>query len=214
MKCLFLSALLFAIATIVFAQKFEIGLNGGIGNNTVPTISDTYPFNSHKKAPPASAVGLLKLAYNYKKWKFGIEADYINLSCEFVQAQYYLINGQLVQLYSGKTVNATLGNPALPVKLFANRRIAFKHLETYYGISAGYVFLRNGFIPLATEWSPVSPSNYGHGLCAGLQIGGTYFISKHFGLNAELQGNYMSLYHDDYQLYEFLGTLGVRYRFL
>lgn len=202
------------VTTSLFAQKFEIGVNGGIGYNTTPAISETYTsVNSSAQAPPASVAGMLKLAYNYKKWQFGIEAGYINLTYKFWGKQYYIINSQIVELYN-QPEKGTLGNPAIPVKLFTDRKIVFKHSEIYGGISAGYVLLTNGFIPPA-EFNQVVPSKHGNGFTAGIQAGATYFVTKHIGINAEFQGNYMALSLDGtkYNLFEFPETLGIRYGF-
>ena len=207
-------ALLVFLASASYAQNFEIGINGGIGWNTLPPntriIGST---NSSEKGSPPSFAGMLKVAYNYNKWRFGLETGYLTLSYKFRGLQYYYINGQLVEMFSPYQT-ATLGNPAIPVKIFADRKKSWNHYEIYGGISAGYVFLTHSFIPPA-EFQPFpTPPNHGTGTTVGLHTGATYYFNKHIGINAEIQGNYMVLKNKnrEYRLYEFPATIGIRYK--
>jgi hypothetical protein len=203
--------ILICTAATASAQRFEIGLNGGIGLNTIPMSLPSYSFNSDRKTTPASAVSLFKLAYNCKRWKFGLEAEYTNLSYQYKAQEFYYINGQLVESF-GPYKTVKLGNPAIPVKLFADYKISWKHKEVYGGVSAGYVSLSNMVSVPPAEWSQVLQPNTGYGFVVGVQLGGTYFMTQRIGINAELQGCYMSLLHESNKLFEFPATIGIRYR--
>src|ERR1035437_4024602 len=103
--------------TSLFAQKFEIGVNGGIGYNTAPSIdksSFSSPITSNEKPSSLSLATSIKALYNYHKWQLGIEADFMNLSYRYAVTEYYFINGQLVEMYSPSHLNTSfIANPAI-----------------------------------------------------------------------------------------------------
>jgi hypothetical protein len=213
MRNLIFLILLLLVTTSSFGQ-FEIGLNGGVNYNTVPTFSEGYPIAINAASPSALSGALtLQVMYNYKKWKFGVEADRLNLSFKCALNHFYFIDSQLVEITSANKVTATLGNPAVPLKVFAERKFAFRKLELYAGISAGYVFLSKCYLP-QPEYSSYLPPNKGHGITMGLRIGATHFFTKRIGINGELSADYMNLhvYSGVYKVFTFPATLGIRYK--
>src|ERR1035437_1213064 len=85
MKQLLLSVLAFFVVPSVFSQNFEVGVNGGIGFNTVPQINAHYPtalrgdFNS-----VLSGNASVKAMYNRQKWQYGISFEVMLLSYRYL----------------------------------------------------------------------------------------------------------------------------------
>ncbi len=135
----------------------------------------------------------------------------MNLSYKYRGNGFYVLNGYSVEsFYEYRT--AKLGYPAIPLKLFADYKVSLKHEEIYGGFSAGYVMKSQNINLSNAELLQYISSIYGNGYTIGIQLGGTYFLNQRIGLNAELQGNYMSFLNGSNRLFEFPATLGIRYR--
>ena len=86
----------------------------------------------------------------------------------------------------------------------------------YTGCSIGYVLITGSKI------HKEGPNNLhafyyttsGNGISAGIPFGGTYYINKKVGLNAEVSANYMGLLIGDvcYNILAVPVTVGIRYK--
>jgi len=201
-----------------YAQKWEIGLNGGIAWNTKPTINEIIA-NNYKSSSDCNAIGTLKLIYNFKKWQTGI-------SVSATQINYLL--GYDVWLDPTSNISSpifdtwvlyNIGKPLIPITFLINRRYKFNKLEPYFGLSAGLVFARTDhkytLSPAYNQEHFFYSSTNSNGFTTGLQIGSTYYFKKHIGINAELSANYLYVKSGDvnYKLFVFPATIGIRYRF-
>jgi hypothetical protein len=225
MKALFFSLAAFFAVTPAFAQKFEFGLNGGIGFNTAPKIGNAFPayISENEKPSSQSFTASAKGCYNYYKWQFGIESDVVNLSYSYTEHARHVYYPSYFKGYKGNdiyypggTTEVNLAAPAIPVKFFVNRVIKLNKFQLYYGISAGCVFVTNSkiVVPLVGNYYPASANVSGRGSSVGVRTGGTYFISKHVGINAELAADYMylNIANVKYKLYSTPATFGIRYK--
>ena len=203
------------VGSSLFAQKFEIGLNGGMVFNTAPSIPNSpAPFYTMKEKPSQiSAAASLKALNMHKKWQYGIEIACMPLSYKISMGRYYLIDSQIVKVFGKDETTSTLSKPAIPVKAIFDRVVVLKKLKVYGGISAGYVFVTNTHIP-HSEFGTDYITPQGHGITVGLHTGGTYLVSKRTGINAEVSADYMLLTIGgvSYNLFAFPFTFGIRYR--
>jgi len=210
MRSLFLFLFAFSGTIAAFGQNFQIGLNGGIGYNTAPgIISESSIAPVSQKHSDVSSLAAIKAMLDHNKWQYGIQAANMQLSYKAHENGVFMPGTG----YPISTTSVFISKEAIPVKLFVNRKIAFQHLETYAGISAGYVLAKDCQDPAALAEEYYNHVN-GNGFSAGLQIGGTYFITKRIGVNAEIGGDYMAITIGaaTYKLYEFPATVGIRYR--
>lgn len=215
MKGCIIAALAVLASSSLFAQKNELSLSGGMSFTTAPAISATYDsYNSSVSSAPASSIATFRVARNIRKWRVGAEAGYTHIDYRFHGSGYYLINGVLVAL-PRKTMTGKLGQPAIPLRLSVDRKFNFGNVQIYAGANAGMVLLHDVFIPPAeNDPAPYSIVN-GSGYTVGVQAGSTWYFTKKFGLNAELQANYMDLAVKSvhYKLIQVPLTMGLRYRF-
>jgi hypothetical protein len=213
MKPILLSAFALLLVQTASAQKIEFGANGGISYNTAPQVytqgAEAYV---NRKASELTLAGSIEAKYIRHAWEYGVKVEYRELSYQ-EQPLFWLLNQYLPMGIGPVDYNkADIAKPAIPVKLFVNRRVNFHRLETYGGLSGGFVFVTNSHDPnFSTGYEK---RINGAGYCLGLQIGGTYFVSKHIGVNAEISADYMNLTaeHNNYRLLACLPSLGVRYK--
>jgi len=193
----------------LFAQKVEIGLNGGIGFNTNPNITAdghySFPDGKSSRISPVAAV---KAMLNRNKWQYGIQVDYRKLS---YQALPLFAFGGVSE--PAHTATVYISKAAIPFKAFINRKITYGRLETYAGISAGCWLATKCEDPEALLPDYFDHVN-GNGFSVGLQGGGTYYITKRMGVNAEVNGDllWLTVGAASYRLIDFLVILGIRYR--
>lgn len=154
------------------AQKFELGLGGGVGSNSIPT-------NAAGKVIPASAKNTYNYAFSIKaftnvmhKWQFGLGIDM-----------------QPISRKSDTTLHI-FASPATTIYTFANHTLG-EHL--YAGIRFGLIaannsysqkFENNNLTPVQINYDPAT------GYTGGLHFGYTKYLGKYFDLNAELGANY------------------------
>jgi hypothetical protein len=155
--------------TSLFAQKVEVGLSGGamfkmtLDNRNYDHSDDRYLLNA------------LHAAYNSHYWQYRIAIGY----------------GR----HTESTIEPIMGgiNPIItitkytrvPVLASVNRKIRTHHFELYGGFCAGITFAHEArrYVNEYNNNSEYgSPGDFSW-FSAGLNAGGTYFISKHFGLN-------------------------------
>lgn len=210
--------ILFAIAALItfnttYAQKWELGLNGGITWNTLPSFVEKTEYTGHSGL---SLMGGVKVMRNSPKWQVGLSISAMQLTY-INKMQFWLedmSNPFTEESFGDKVVVA---NPAIPITLLVNRIVKINKLEMYGGLSAGYVYLSQRY-KYFNGAGFRTYHNTGSGYTIGAQLGGTYYITRHIGLNGELNAAYMQLslkndYIDTFHLWAFPATLGIRYRF-
>ncbi len=203
------------VATCVNAQKYELGFNGGINYTTTVQDLQSYPKISGQSATPLSnpLTLSLKLLKNHKNWQYGLsiersEAEYRTFEYSDILPFYYWPNQP--NPYSLRVVSASY----YPVKMLVNRKFKTGNYESYAGLSAGYVFLPPITYANKEQAMPFNKDHY-YGLTGGLQVGTTRYFTRHIGVNAELDANYLRFsQRSESQLsfYTYSVNLGVRYR--
>ena len=116
-----------------------------------------------------------------------------------------------------------------PIRLGINREVHLGRFVTYLGCSAGYIFVPqiqgynfdekeflspSAVTTISSDRNPFAKNSF-FGLSAGAQIGATYFITKHFGVNTEFQADYLRFNQGSIistHSYSFPITLGLRYK--
>lgn len=213
MKPILFTAIAVLAFNTTFAQKWELGLNGGIVWNTLPSYIEKTEYTAPSKL---SLMGNVKLMRNFKKWQVGLSVSAMQLT--YINKMQFWLEDMSTPFseepFGDKVVMA---NPAVPVTLFVNRKVDFKRVELYGGLSAGYVYLSQR-IKYFTGATFQTYHNTGSGYTIGAQLGGTYYITRHIGLNGELSAAYLQLcmkndYIGTYHVWAFPATLGIRYRF-
>jgi len=227
-----------ASTTIVFAQlpadyKFEIGVNGGVGFNTLPTGPDVQYTGSKTMVGQAYA---LSFHYNMnERWQIGVE---LSQTYWKTTAMWALtdVNNQVLQ---PQKVTFNIANPAVGALAQLNRLVGYRSkykeynkANFYYGISFGTLVAKNdGSMSESTYGQNPDPKlvytsqyNYGYGIgyLGGAQIGLSYYIWETFGVNVELAGRVAHVWTNDYRynganseynIFYFPCTVGLRYRF-
>jgi hypothetical protein len=212
---------LLLVSANAFAQKWELGLDGGITVNSVPSFAYGRDYIHPSKL---SLNYDIKLVRNFKKWQLGISAQAMQLSCINTQQIFWLQEGDVASPFSTSTKGnkMILANPAVPLCFFVNRKVLFRREELFGGISAGYAFLYQKYKYSTGIIANAPFENRGDGYTVGLHIGGTYHISKHIGLNGEIDADYIYLNWNkwpaegsaqQYYLFTYSATLGIRYSF-
>lgn len=198
------------------AQKFEIGLSGGLAFNSEMRMTSEYMHLTTEQTPAHSGPAFsLRAAYNMGRWQAGISFDrrsatyrtYYFTGCicygvpsdmtpqQQLEFQQYITRSSYHETHS---VSAYY-----PVQLFLNRKVSLNRYELTGGITGGYIFipdLKSGnYVPDdgskhgLTIRDPFNKNGYS-GYCAGMQAGCTYSISKHVGINANISATYQRLH--------------------
>jgi len=217
MKLIIITVLSLFLASSCFAQKIELGLNGGEVFNSAP-VSGFYKSYSNNKPSDLSATGNLSISYNYKKWQAGLSAGYMQLS--YTAGNNDWMN--FVDYFNTPSERFTpgskpvIGNLAIPVKLFINRKICFKKLDIYGGLSGGYAFMSYKYQGEPFPGNPYKTVT-GCGADFGIQLGVNYNFSKHLVANLQLNGDYINYTYKEPgfsgTLLAFPMTIGIHYRF-
>lgn len=103
----------------------------------------------------------------------------------------------------------------IPLKLFANSVVHFRHLEAYGGVSAGGQFnittYKIIFPPSWGDQKTVSASNF----VAGIQLGANWFFTRHIGINGEVSGEneHFGSGPLDHNQFSAQVNVGARYKF-
>jgi hypothetical protein len=198
-----LSAALLLLTVPVYAQHFEAGISGGVVKNSLHNVwfgSNNFDDFTYFQSSVITPIVTVKVIYVSKYYQLGIDAGCRTL---------FFKNHEYIK-YDVITYQTT--NNDLPVKLFLNRRLCFKHIDVYGGIYGAYIInhshKQNTIIPGDVY------NQHDNRLAAGLQIGATYFITKHVGINAEV-----SIEHNNYpsgpldnNKFSFPVSLSLRYR--
>lgn len=207
MKAVLVSFITFLAVVTASAQKFEFGLNvGSVYTDVVKgvTPSGEKVVRGWMRSSTGPVVSLKAMRVT-DHWKYGLFVDYSKYAYEVVwggQIICYgvpsgMTNAEWEELEEArrKSQEATYGRKTiscLPVKAFANRVfVRKKHMEVYGGLSIGYIFITKTETPQTEAFSFKNNGNIGY--LGGLQLGATYFISKHIGVNAEVNADYMNI---------------------
>ena len=211
MKKILLSAMTICGAMMLHAQQLEVGVNGGKGFNSKPSFtseSNYAVYSQPQKHSVWSDVGSVKLLMNHQKWQFGAELGTRQLSYQRT-AYAFIILPEAKMPYQ----TIYISKAAYTAKGFANRKVTTGKFESYAGVSVGYVLATKNEDALALAEEYYDHVN-GNGFAAGAQLGTTYFVTKHLGINAEVGADYMiiTLGGATYNLFAFPATIGVRYK--
>lgn len=219
MKNFALALLLSILAPGASAQNFEFGINGGIVFNSLRDgyFGDTYASFSEYRSSAVSA----KAMYTTHKYQIGVAVTKMTFLYNAVYSRQYSHTGGLstpIQHLGGFGVLAASSqftDHEMPLTLFINRVLSFKKLEAYGGLSVAY---RLNKIKQEQDNSSLwtapllikSKNRWG----AGIHIGASYFITKHFGINAEVACEYANYPMGplDNNTFSYPVTLGVRYK--
>lgn len=181
---------------IVFGQRFEFGLSGGISTNTAP-LGQVLPAGVSETGLKMSYAGSFSFFINLTRWQLGLTAEAYPLKTKYDVAT----TAGSEELHAISTMQ--YASPEVPVLLKVNRLFYMRKSYFYAGLSG---------------WSGInmfkdkSGSRYYNGLdpVVGLQIGYTYGFSDWFGINAELAARSNGTF--DNPILSFPFTLGIRIR--
>jgi hypothetical protein len=143
------------------------------------------------ETPTLSVKGL----YNFKHWQAGLAVDFMRWN----YPPYYAF---------GTPVR--FANPAIPIQLFANRKLLLKRAIPYAGVFAAaipYFSPKDGYFRNSTK-SGVAYSG-------GVQLGIGNKIIAHWGVNAEVKAGLVRLnaFSVPAYMYTMSLTVGARYAF-
>jgi hypothetical protein len=215
MRPIILTLIAAIIVNSAVAKNWEFGLNGGLALNSAPVdhYKDYYfyPYNNHKSPSDATPAYSLSIAYNMHQWQIGVSLSEQNIS--YTESGYMFLPFDNVKPYYG-SIKYVMADPAIPANIFINRKVNYRKLCLYGGIYGGYAIAFNsGVVNKSWFYRPeVRSDNTAYDF--GIQIGGSYFLTKHFGLNAQLNVGQMRLVVSDFGTIfnTFTGTLGLRYK--
>jgi len=210
MNKLILSFIFLFFISSAFGRNFEFGINTGIADNTAPInhlITGEYNSKGSGIKPIFAAEG----NYRFRSWKFGLSASYTKIyyypkitQLDFDYASSYSSGEEWITYGSNKV---SLAQSVLPVSLTVNRLINIGKAELFAGAAMGYCLGNN-----ETSTSTMKLNGY----TLGLNLGCAYRLYKHFGVKAQLQGNYINLKNTDkhyqhFSVFDFPLTAGVFY---
>lgn len=197
------------LAGSLSAQKFDLTISSGVGFNS--KVKNAEPFTQIWDEPKAATAPVysLKGAYQLKHWQIGLSVDkrtaiYRTYRVYPIIDYFWPSNMTLQEIEASMTFYDKFSYMGLnkssyyPVKLQASRKLSFKKMETYGGLSAGYVILPGTLfsryhtvVPdkdAAKGLSPFGKNSY-CGTSIGFQAGTSYSFTKHIGINAEVNGD-------------------------
>ena len=207
---LFITALLITVSAS--AQKFEIGINGGLAFNSL-LRGAPQPSNTGNTPATAPAISI-KGSYLHKKWQYGLSVDYRHAYLQEavpVMEVTWGTNGTFAPGSGFILMHQTF--ECIPVTAFVNRRFTYRRIEWYTGLSAGYTLIHPGSKLFGSDEQHTDIDH--HGYTAALQGGATFFITKHIGINAEAAASYLYMTSGQAGATHMLAiptTVGLRYR--
>jgi hypothetical protein len=205
MRTLLLSVLILA-ATSLHAQHFQIGIDGGAVYGSKPAIvGEQFDNNQHR-----FIAGGIRAMYDCHHWQCGVSIGYRTNSFSG-SFHFYGDDFSTLPPPDPKPIKFSVSQKEIPLRLFINRKIAFKRLETYIGPFIGYTFAVDKIV-VSVPNEPY-PTYHHDWLVGGVQVGATYFVTKRLGINVELSGEYnvrSGSKKDEYAKYSFPATLGIR----
>jgi hypothetical protein len=230
MKSLVLLGAGLLLSGSVYAQSFEIGINGGV-STTGRANNALYSGTDNKWNYAAD----LSLHYNLSpRWQTGLS---IGMTKWERETEWPLIhtNGDSLGL---EDVNIVIAKRALSFALQLNHNVPFydyynEYIKSnvYFGVSAGAVVVGNDGQSVYSKVNSTSPVEYtytsefhfesGYGMLLGVQLGYTYFLSPKVGINFDFAPKvawvrtYDSRYagaNNQYNILYFPTTIGLRFK--
>jgi hypothetical protein len=217
MKRTLLFFVLVFISISGFGQRFEIGVNGGIALNAPPmrNFKDQYFFNPKRYPSDVTLTGGMNIGYNINsKWQMGVSVGVMKLS---YKDKGYVSNSPYTPEFPPYyKMEFVVANPAIPINVYIDRKWRLRKLQTYAGITGGYVLLQHSErLPSDFILFPNHRTENLNGYDLGLQAGSAYSISKHFALTAQL--SCLNIFLEKTQLgndlFAFTATVGAKYCF-
>ncbi len=230
MKSILLTAGAMLLAGGIFAQSFEIGLNGGVSTTSKPHKSlyqgNDLVFNYATE---------LNLKYNItERWQAG---GAVGLTQWKRNDQWTLANTNNSSL-GAQDVQLVLARHAVSFALQLNHVIPFHapyedyvKSALYVGISAGGVVVGNDGKVNYSRVNPNTPAEYtyasqynfegGYGALFGFQVGYSYYLNERWGINLDIApkvawvrtiDNRQGGANNDYNVWYWPATLGIHYR--
>lgn len=206
---------LFLFPVIAFAQKYEIGIGGGVSINSKPT-NNMY-FRGDKLAMNyATELTVLKNLSN--NFQVGFDIHMLELSRK--SNLVYINDGNSIGNDNKKFVYATY---AFSFCAVVNKKVYVDENYFYFGAGMGLAIARNNSNSTSSNASYQAPDG-GFGLTVGIQAGYTVNLSDRFALNMELAARYYDLDYDahapvvtpytniHYRIVSYPATIGIRYR--
>ncbi len=191
------------------AQNFEFGADGGLVDYSVHNVymASSYADFNHYQTSVTAPILSARAMFVYKNYQFGMTVEDRTLSykCD-------IYPDIMPAIADANTFQYTMHE--LPVKLFVNRLVRLHKFELYGGLSVAYVFSK-------LDSKIVFPPSYGDEeiqksirITASLQVGATYFFTRHLGINAEVacEENNFAAGPLDKNVFSFPVLVGVRYK--
>ncbi len=240
MRSILLTAIaFFTIAGSAHAQsfppdyKFEAGLNVGTSTNTLPNGTQKAYKGADNVWTSAASLRLHVNLSNY--WQVGGELGYTSWST----TGHWSLNDAQGKALPSQKVTFNIADPAITFVAQANRIVPFfsKYKEYnkanfYYGATLGIVSTVNDGTSTQSNYNNApdpkfvytSKYDYGYGIgyIVGAQVGYSYYISEHLGVNVEGAARYAEVGTNDtrynhgnsrFDLFYFPITVGFRARF-
>lgn len=188
-KLLTVFILLSCVYTSATAQKFSIGLCGGI-NYSLPAFGmreDVYKLKDVSGNLGAAAG--IRFMFDAKKIQFGLNAEWQKLGYD------YKVD------YVGFPISYRVRQGISELLLFANYKTLLPRSYVYYGLSTGFTIMREGWADNTYEstvgiyhdngdlWT--APFGGKNVLVFGAQAGYSFRINKHFNVSGEVALRYL-----------------------
>ncbi len=188
MKKILILLLACSIAHTTIAQKFMVGIKGGINYSTAPLgLKNAKSSLNHDQVDDASgATNILlglKIGVDMKRFQVGLGFDYGKIGYSYD-----------INFGTTYTFKYSVTEPFLLPYVFASFKSRLPRSFIYYGVNAGYINLRlnNGKYGMESNYLylpqrfPGHPYGGGHtGIVFGAQVGYTLNIIK--GLSASVE---------------------------
>lgn len=231
MKSFLLTAATALLAFTANAQNFEVGINGGMSTTTKPAGA-LYQGDENEWTPAWD----LNFHYNFhERWNVGLD---VGLTSWKRTSQWPLVSTDNDTLGS-QPVSFVLAQRAVTFAFQLNHVIPFYEQyedfvrsHIYFGVSAGPVIIGNDAGVNTSRVNPNTPAEYtyiseyrfepGYGFMTGVQVGFTYYLGEHMGLNVEfapkiswMETNESRLGRQNrvFNVMYFPTTIGFHYRF-
>ena len=207
MKPILISVFALLVASSLQAQKFQVGLNGGAVFSTSSLVSPQYHSDQH-----IFTAGTVSAQFDARHWQYGFSVGYRAGSFSTAYDEYIWC-GYPSSPPNPLSFKVHGSFREIPFRLFADRKITFKRMEMYIGSFLGYTFSTDKYF-ISESLRDYQTAYHNHWLVGGIQVGGTYFITKQLGINAGIATEYNVLLSNlNYDRHFYPITLGLRYKF-
>lgn len=226
-----LTAIAVLFSLTLFAQKYEAGLNAGFSTTSSPHQS----LYKGDKNIWNYAVGANVHLNLHERWNAGINIG----MTRWQRGGTWELTGTSNDSLGTADVNYVLAKRAVSITAELNHVLPFytayedySRSQLYIGISAGANFIGNDGEIVYGKVNPNTPAEYtyaaeyhyeaGYGFVLGGQIGYTYYLGSHWGINLEFAPKVTWVKTNDskygranqtYNLVYFPTTIGLHYRF-